>query len=159
MGYNKTMMTKDVTLGKNVSIPHPELVNLFGCTIGDNTKIAAFVEIKKGVVVGKNCKIEPFVFIPEGVIIEDRVFIGPNVTFTNDKHPKATNPDGSLIDFCEWKKYRTVIKKGASVGAGTVILPGVTVGANAMVGAGAVVTRDVPADETVIGNPARQVDK
>jgi acetyltransferase-like isoleucine patch superfamily enzyme len=121
-------------------------VNLYKCKIGRNCKIDAFVYIEEGVVIGDNCKIRPFVFIPTGVIIEDDVFVGPNVSFTNDKYPKARG---------EWKLLRTTVKKGASIGAGSVILPGVTVGENAMVGAGSVVTRDVPSNTVVAGNPAR----
>src|SRR3989344_8013518 len=114
------------------------LVNLYGCEIGENTKIGCFVEIKKGVKIGKNCKIEPFVFIPEGVTIGDGVFIGPHVCFTNDKFPAAVNPDGTLKTEKDWKLVETRVENGASIGAGAVILPGITIGKNAMVGAGAV---------------------
>lgn len=149
------MISSDVTLGKNVSILQKELVNLFGCTIGDDTKIHAFVEIQRGVTIGQRCKIEPFVFIPEEITIDDEVFIGPHVSFTNDPHPRATNADGSLKTACDWHAKKTHVQKGASIGAGAVILPGITIGKNAMVGAGAVVTKDVPDNTTVIGNPAR----
>ncbi len=124
-------------------------VNLYGCEVGDNTKIDAFVYIEEGVKIGKNVNIRPFTFIPEGVTIEDDVFIGPNVTFTNDKYPRSRG---------EWKLLRTVVKKGASIGAGSVILPGITIGENALVGAGSVVTKDVPANTVVAGNPARPVE-
>ena len=149
------MIKKDVKLGKNVIIHHPAQVNLYGCTIGSGTKIGAFVEIKAGAVIGKNCKIQAFVYIPEGITIGDGVFVGPNVTFTNDKYPRATNPDGSLKDACDWQVHKTVVKDGAAIGAGATILPGVTIGKGALVGAGSVVTRDVPDGTTVIGNPAK----
>lgn len=148
-------MITDVKLGKNVSIPHPDLVNLYGCTIGDNTKIAAFVEIQKGVTIGKNCKIEAFAFIPTGVTIEDGCFIGPHACFTNDKYPKAVNPDGTLKDSQDWKVVKTVVKKGASIGANATILCGITIGKNVLVGAGSVVTHDVADGTTVFGNPAK----
>lgn len=153
------MISSDVKLGKNVTIFHPELVNIYGCTIGSGTKIGAFVEIKTGVTVGKNCKIEPFVFIPNGIVLEDGVFVGPHVTFTNDKHPRATNADGTIKTVCDWQVRPTRVKKGASIGAGAVILPGVIIGKNAMIGAGAVVTKNVPDGATVVGNPARAVRK
>ncbi|MEK7592364.1 MAG: acyltransferase [Patescibacteria group bacterium] len=153
------MISSDVTISKHVSIPQKKLVNLFGCTIGDETKIGAFVEIKKGVTIGRRCKIEPFVFIPEGILIDDGVFIGPHVTFTNDPHPRATNEDGSIKLECNWTAKKTHVKTGASIGAGAVILPGITIGENAMVGAGAVVTKDVPDNTTVIGNPAHEIIK
>jgi UDP-2-acetamido-3-amino-2,3-dideoxy-glucuronate N-acetyltransferase len=151
------MIKKDVTLGKNVQIFHPDQVNLYGCTIGDNTKIGAFVEIKEGAVIGANCKIQAFAFIPEGVTIEDDVFIGPHVSFTNDKYPKAVNSDGTLKKASDWSVRKTLVKKGAAIGAGAVILPGITIGAHATIGAGSVVTKNVPAGVTVIGNPARQI--
>ncbi len=155
----KTMIKKDVKLGKNVQIFHPQQVNLYGCTIGDGTKIGAFVEIKAGAVIGKNCKIQAFVYIPEGIAIGDGVFLGPNVTFTNDKYPRATNPDGSLKEACDWQVHKTVVKNGAAIGAGATILPGITIGENALVGAGSVVTRDVPDGATVVGNPAKILKK
>lgn len=153
------MITSDVHLGKNVQIFHPDQVNLYGCTIGENTKIGAFVEIKSGVTIGRNCKIQAFVFIPEGVTIKDGVFIGPHVTFTNDTYPKAINPDGSLKDAKDWSIKQTLVKTGAAIGAGAIILPGITIGAHATVGAGSVVTKNVADGATVIGNPARRIKK
>jgi acetyltransferase-like isoleucine patch superfamily enzyme len=135
---------KDAEIGDGTVI-HDQ-VNLYKCRIGQNSKIDAFVYIEEGVIVGNNCKIRPFVFIPTGVIIEDNVFIGPNVSFTNDKYPKVKG---------EWKILPTRIKKGASIGANSVILPGVTVGEDALVGAGSVVTKDVPDKAVVAGNPAK----
>lgn len=149
------MIRKDVKLGRGVKIFHPTLVTLFGCTIGSGTKIHPFVVIQQGVRIGKNCKIEPFVFIPEGVTIEDGVFIGPHVCFTNDRYPKAVNPDGSRKGKADWKLETTVVKRGASIGAGSIILPGVTIGKGAIIGAGSVVTKNIPAGVTAIGNPAR----
>lgn len=153
------MIKDDVKLGKNVIIHHPDQVNIYGCAIGDGTSIGSFVEIKSSVVIGRNCKIQAMVYIPEGVTIGDRVFIGPNVTFTNDRKPRATNPDGTRKDACDWKMDRTVVGDGASIGAGATILPGITIGKNALVGAGAVVTRDVPDGWTVVGNPAKKLEK
>lgn len=152
MNYSK--VADDVVLGKDVKIYN--FVNLYGCTIGDNTKIGTFVEIQKGAVIGKNCKISSHSFICEGVVIEDNVFIGHNVTFINDLHPRATNADGALQGEDDWECVRTYIKKGASVGSSATILCGVTVGENAMIGAGSVVTKDVEANATVSGNPARK---
>lgn len=121
-------------------------VNLYGCKIGANTKIDAFVYIEEGVTVGDNCKIRPFVFIPSGVVIEDNVFIAPNVTFTNDKYPRAHG---------DWKLLHTRVKKDASIGAGCTISPGVTIGENALIGGGSVVTKDIPDNAIAVGNPAR----
>jgi len=136
----------DAEIGKGTII-HDQ-VNLYKCKIGRNCKIGAFVYIEEGVIIGNNCKIKPFVFIPTGVVIEDDVFIGPNVTFTNDKYPRAKG---------SWRLLPTRVKRGASIGAGSVILPGLTIGENSIIGAGAVVTSDVPDNAIVFGNPARVV--
>jgi UDP-2-acetamido-3-amino-2,3-dideoxy-glucuronate N-acetyltransferase len=151
------MISADVHLGENVVIYHPDLVNLYGCEIGDGCKIGAFVEIRKQVKIGRNVKVQAFAFIPEGVTIEDGVFIGPHVCFTNDKYPRAVNPDGSLIEADDWEVIPTLVKREASVGANVTIICGTTIGEHAMVGAGAVVTRDVPAYAIVTGVPARVV--
>ena len=143
----------DVKLGKGVRIF--DFVNLYGCEIGDGSKIGTFVEIQKGVTVGKNVKISTHTFICEGVTIEDNVFIGHNVSFINDKYPRSTNPDGSLQTEADWKVVPTLIKRGASIGTSSTILCGVTVGENAVIGAGSVVTKDVPANCIAYGVPAR----
>lgn len=143
----------DVKLGENVKIF--AFVNLYGCTIGDNTKIGTFVEIQKGAVIGKNCKISSHTFICEGVTIEDGVFIGHGVTFINDLYPRATTEEGSLQTEQDWKVIPTTVKKRASIGSGATILAGVTIGEEAIVGAGSVVTKDVPPRSVVAGNPAR----
>jgi len=146
----------DVILGKDVKIY--KFVNLYGCKIDDGSKIGAFVEIQKGATIGKNCKISSHSFICEGVHIEDNCFIGHNVTFINDKYPRATNPDGSLQTEENWECVQTYIKKGASIGSSATILCGITIGENAIVGAGAVVTKDVPAKAIVAGVPAKVID-
>ncbi len=146
-------IASDVKLGKNVKIH--KLVNLYGCEIGDNTKIGAFVEIQKNARVGKYCKISSHTFICEGVTIEDRVFVGHNVTFINDKYPRSTNSNGGLQTEEDWKVEPTIVKRGASIGSGATILCNVTIGENAIVGAGSVVTKDVPPNTIVAGNPAR----
>jgi len=151
------LISEDVELGKDVKIF--SFVNLYGCKIGDRTKIGAFVEIQKGVAVGKDCKISSHTFICEGVTIEDRVFIGHNVTFINDKYPRSANADGTLQTEADWAVVPTTIKEGASVGSSTTILCGVTIGKNAIVGAGAVVTKDVPDNAIVAGVPARILRK
>lgn len=143
----------NVKLGKDVKIF--DFVNLYGCEIGDYTKVGTFVEIQKNAFIGKNCKISSHTFICEGVHIEDNVFIGHNVTFINDKYPRSTNEDGSMQNEADWKVVETHIKKGASIGSSSTILCGITVGENAIVGAGSVVTKDVPAGSVVAGNPAR----
>lgn len=141
-----------VVLGKDVVIR--DFVNLYGCTIGDGTIIGPFVEIQKGVSIGNNCKISSHSFLCEGVTLEDGVFIGHGVMFTNDKIPSAVNTDGSLKTASDWICTPTLIKKGAAIGSNVTIIPGITIGENALVGAGAVVTKDVPAHTTVVGNPA-----
>src|SRR5579871_3504706 len=150
---NDKQSLNNVSVGENVRIFN--FVNAYGCSIDDGSKVGAFVEIQKGATIGKNCKISSHTFICEGVHIEDNVFIGHNVTFINDRYPRATNPDGSLQTEADWTVERTVICKGASIGSGATILANVTVGENALVGAGSVVTKDVPANAIVAGNPAR----
>jgi acetyltransferase-like isoleucine patch superfamily enzyme len=140
-------------LGASVRLS--KFINLYGCEIGDGTKIGAFVEIQKNVTVGKCCKISSHSFICEGVVIEDNVFIGHGVTFINDSYPRATTPDGNLQTEADWRVERTVIKKGASIGSGATILANTHIGENAIVGAGSVVTKDVPANSIVAGNPAK----
>lgn len=132
-----------------------KFINLYGCEIGEDTKIGAFVEIQKNATVGKNCKVSSHTFICEGVTIEDNVFIGHGVTFINDSYPRATTADGQLQTEQDWKVERTVVKKGASIGSGTTILANIVIGENAIVGAGSVVTREVPPNTIVAGNPAR----
>lgn len=143
----------DVKLGAGVKLS--KFINLYGCEIGEDTKIGAFVEIQKNATVGKNCKISSHSFVCEGVTIEDNVFIGHGVTFINDSYPRSTTAEGNLQTESDWKVERTLIKKGASIGSGSTILSNVTVGENAIVGAGSVVTKDVPANAIVAGNPAR----
>src|SRR3954470_22297168 len=143
----------DVKLGENVKLS--QFINLYGCEVGDNTKIGAFVEIQKNATVGKNCKISSHTFICEGVAIEDGVFVGHGVTFINDMYPRAITADGELQTESDWKVERTLVKKGASIGSGVTILAGVTIGENAMVGAGSMVTKSVPPNAIVAGNPAR----
>ena len=147
----------NVKLGQNVKIF--DFVNLYGCSIDDDTKIGTFVEIQKNAFIGKNCKISSHTFICEGVHIEDNVFIGHNVTFINDKFPRSINPDGSMQNDSDWKVVETYIKKGASVGSSSTILCGVTVGENSIVGAGAVVTKNVPPNTIVAGVPAKVIKK
>jgi acetyltransferase-like isoleucine patch superfamily enzyme len=150
-------ISDNVTLGQNVKIFHPQLVNLYGCVIGDDTKIGTFVEIQKGSRIGGRCKISSHSFICEGVEIEDEVFIGHGVMFTNDRYPRATNADGSVQTEADWKVEKTRIHKRASIGSNATILCGITIGEGALVGAGAVVTKDVPDFAVVAGVPARVV--
>jgi len=147
----------DVKLGQGVRIFG--FTNLYGCEIGDETKVGTFVEIQKGVRIGRRCKISSHTFICEGVTIEDEVFIGHNVTFTNDRLPRATRSDGSLKTDADWTCEPTRVCRGASIGSGATLLCGITIGERSIVGAGSVVTRSVPADATVVGNPARPVRK
>lgn len=143
------LISKDVKIGKNVKIFG--FVNLYGCEIGDNTKVSAFVEIQKGAKIGRNCKIESHTFICQGVTIEDNVFVGHNVAFINDKFPRTANK--------KWEAIPTLVKKGASIGTGATIMCGITVGENALVGAGSVVIKDVPKNTIVVGNPAKILKK
>lgn len=148
-------IANDVKLGREVRIFHPDLVNLYGCSIGDETRIGTFVEIQAGAKIGARCKISSHSFICEGVTIEDEVFIGHGVMFTNDKYPRATTADGKLQGADDWRMETTSIGKGASIGSNATILCGVAIGAGATVGAGAVVTKDVPVGAVVAGVPAR----
>jgi acetyltransferase-like isoleucine patch superfamily enzyme len=150
---NFLCISEDVRLGKDVKLS--KFINLYGCSIGDNTKIGAFVEIQKNANVGKNCKISSHTFICEGVCIEDNVFVGHSVTFINDTYPRATKPNGQLQTDTDWAVEPTLIKRGASIGSGSTILANVTIGENAIVGAGSVVTKDVAPNTIVAGNPAR----
>lgn len=147
----------DVELGKGVRVFHPDLVNLYGCRIGDETKIGTFVEIQKGVVIGARCKISSHTFVCEGVTIEDQVFVGHGVMFINDREPRATNADGTLQTEADWAIVPTLVKCRASIGSGATIMAGITIGEDAMIGAGAVVTRDVAAHAVVAGVPAKSL--
>ena len=156
-GLSTLRVAPDVRFGRGVRLL--SFVNLYGCAIGDETSIGTFVEIQKGAVIGARCKIQSHTFICEGVTIEDEVFIGHGVMFINDLHPRATNPDGSRQTDRDWGVVPTIVRRGASIGTGAVLLGGLTVGEGAVVGAGAVVTRDVPPRATVIGNPARVISQ
>jgi acetyltransferase-like isoleucine patch superfamily enzyme len=147
----------DVKLGENVMIY--AFVNLYGCSIGDNSRVGTFVEIQKNASIGRNVKVSSHTFVCEGVTIEDDVFVGHNVSFINDKYPRATNGRGTPQTEADWGVVKTLVKRGASIGTSATILCGVTIGENAVIGAGSVVTRDVPADAVVAGNPARPVKK
>lgn len=151
------MIAGDVVLGKNVVIHHPELVSLYGCTIGDGTKVGPFVEIQRGVIVGRNCKISSHSFLCTGVTLRDGVFVGHGVMFINDIYPEAVNPDGMLQGAADWEVRETMVESRASVGSNATILAGITIGEGALVGAGAVVTHDVPAYSIVAGVPARVI--
>jgi UDP-2-acetamido-3-amino-2,3-dideoxy-glucuronate N-acetyltransferase len=148
-----TVISDDVQLGKNVKLSN--FINLYGCSIGENSKIGAFVEIQKNAAIGKNCKISSHSFICEGVTIEDNVFVGHNVTFTNDIYPRATTSQGTLQTDEDWNCSPTLVKKGASIGSSVTLLCGITIGENAIIGAGSVVTKDVPSNAIVAGNPAK----
>jgi UDP-2-acetamido-3-amino-2,3-dideoxy-glucuronate N-acetyltransferase len=148
-------ISDDVVLGRNVKIYHPTQVNLYGCSVGDETRIGSFVEIQKNASVGARCKISSHTFICEGVVIEDEVFIGHGVMFTNDRYPRATNPDGSPQNEVDWIVEPTRVKRTASIGSNTTIISGVTIGVGALIGAGAVVTHNVPDYAIAFGVPAR----
>ncbi|QRM57742.1 acyltransferase [Sinorhizobium sp. BG8] len=153
------MIASSVTLDPGVVIHHPDLVNLYGCTIGEGTRIGTFVEIQKNAAIARNCKISSHTFICEGVTIEDGVFVGHGVMFTNDVYPRAVNPDGSLQSDADWEVVPIRVKRFASIGSNATILPGVTIGEGAQVGAGAVVTKDVPSHAIVAGVPARIIGR
>ena len=150
---NEKQSLNNVTIGENVKIFN--FVNAYGCTIDDGSKVGTFVEIQKGVIIGKNCKISSHSFICEGVQLEDNVFVGHGVMFTNDLFPRAANPDGTLQTESDWKMIETIVKKGSSIGSNATILCGITIGENSMIGAGSMVTKDVPANAIVAGNPAK----
>ncbi len=150
---NFVCIADDVTLGQNVKLS--KFINLYGCEIGENTKIGAFVEVQKNAFIGRNCKISSHTFVCEGVTIEDDVFVGHGVTFVNDSYPRAVNPSGTLQTEQDWKVEKTLVKRGASIGSGATILANVTIGERAIVGAGAVVTKDVPDNAIVAGNPSK----
>jgi len=146
-------ISDDVKLGANVKLS--KFINLYGCTVGENTKIGAFVEVQKNAFIGKNCKISSHTFICEGVTIEDDVFIGHSVAFINDSYPRATAAEGKLQTEADWKVETTLVKKGASIGSGSTILANITIGENSIIGAGSVVTKDIPPAVIAAGNPAR----
>jgi len=150
---NARSISANVILGENIKLA--DFINLYGCSIGDGTKIGAFVEVQKNASIGKNCKISSHTFVCEGVTIEDQVFVGHGVTFTNDIYPRAATATGQLQTEADWKVEKTLVKKGASIGSGATILPNVVIGENAIVGAGSVVTKSVPPNAVVAGNPAR----
>jgi UDP-2-acetamido-3-amino-2,3-dideoxy-glucuronate N-acetyltransferase len=153
------MIASSVTLEEGVVIHHPDLVNLYGCRIGSGSRVGTFVEIQRGAVVGRDCKVSSHTFICEGVTLEDGVFVGHGVMFTNDLHPRAVNPDGSLQTDADWTTIPTLVKRRASIGSNATIIAGITIGEGALVGAGAVVTKDVPDYAVVAGVPARVVGR
>jgi UDP-2-acetamido-3-amino-2,3-dideoxy-glucuronate N-acetyltransferase len=153
------MIASSVILDRNVIIHHPDLVNLYGCRIGEGSRIGTFVEIQRNAVIGRDCKISSHTFICEGVTLEDGVFVGHGVMFTNDLHPRAVNPDGSLQTDADWRVVPTLVKRRASIGSHATILAGITIGEGALVGAGAVVTRDVPDYSVVAGVPAKVIGR
>lgn len=154
---NPKQSLNDVLVGEDVRIY--DFVNAYGCSIDSGSRVGTFVEIQRGAKIGKNCKIQSHTFICEGVTIEDGVFVGHNVSFINDMHPRSVNLDGSLQTDKDWEMVETLVKKGASIGTSATILGGVTIGEGALIGAGAVVTKDVPAGATVVGNPAKIIKK
>lgn len=149
------MIADNVTLGSNVSIPQPQLVNMYGCAVGDGSKVGAFVEIQRGATIGRNCKVSSHTFICEGVHVEDGVFIGHGVMFTNDLYPRAVTASGALQTDADWQMVETHVRAGASIGTNATILAGVTIGEGAIIGAGSVVTKSVPPHTIVAGVPAR----
>jgi UDP-2-acetamido-3-amino-2,3-dideoxy-glucuronate N-acetyltransferase len=151
------MIADDVILGEGVVVFHADLVNLYGCRVGDRTRIGTFVEIQRGAVIGSDCKISSHTFVCSGVTVQDGVFVGHGVMFTNDRQPRATAESGTLQDESDWEMLETTVESGASIGSGCTILPGITIGAGALVGAGSVVVKDVAAGATVVGNPARPI--
>lgn len=153
------MIAPSVVLEQDVVIHHPDLVNLYGCRLGQGTRVGTFVEIQRGAAIGRHCKISSHTFICEGVTIEDGVFVGHGVMFTNDLHPRAVNPDGSLQTAADWAMVPTLVKKRASIGSNATILAGLTIGEGALIGAGAVVTRDVPDYAVVAGVPAKVIGR
>jgi acetyltransferase-like isoleucine patch superfamily enzyme len=153
------MIASSVTLGENVVIHHPDLVNLYGCAIGARSRVGTFVEIQRNASIGSDCKISSHTFICEGVTLEDGVFVGHGVMFTNDLHPRAVNPDGSLQTDANWTMVPTLVKRRASIGSNATILAGVTIGEGALIGAGAVVSKDVPDYTIVAGVPARVIGR
>lgn len=150
-------IANDVRLGRNVQIPHPELVNAYGCALGDDSRVGPFVEIQKGCVIGARCKVSSHSFLCDGVVLEDEVFVGHGVMFTNDPYPHATTGDGAVQTEADWQVVRTLVKRRASIGSNATVLCGVVIGQGALVGAGAVVTHDVPDHAVVAGVPARVI--
>jgi acetyltransferase-like isoleucine patch superfamily enzyme len=148
---------EDVVMGVGVVIPQPDLVNLFGCVIGDGSMIGPFVEIQAGVIIGKRCRVQSHTSVCSGVVLEDDVFIGHGVMFTNDRYPKASNEDGSRVGPDDWIMEKITVGSRSTIGSGSVILPGITIGSDVMVGAGSVVTKSIPNGVTVLGNPAQEV--